>query len=166
VFSVGTPITKAPPHLVVTDDGRRPWHERCLVPELADGRKIICWWGNKQSDPYTNLWRRFLNLSLRVKDLGVRGQDLFWRLYEIGKYLGGGNFYPALSRSMPHSGSCNAGAFVGVAFLPDPPKCWLPDAVWPGWRHLAHGRKNCEKIWEQLEKAAPEELLDLLEAEA
>ena len=158
---MGIPITKAPPHLVVTDDGRRPWHDKFAVRQLDDGRLIAFWlgswnWGERQHHRYRDASERALRLGKF---------ELGYTLHRIGASLFGGDFPLFVSGSYPHPDFCGGDYYVGIAFLPKPPSCWLATAIWPGWKHLVHGKERCEEMLKRLERMTPKELLAILEAE-
>src|SRR4030042_3308527 len=139
-------IAESPPWLVVTDDGRRPWHREFRVRETEDGRWIAYWWGSG-SDPCRLGY--YLRAELLVYSPAMLGKhDLCDRISIISHVLLGSDWRSmGVESASPHQGSCNPAHYVGIAFLPQSPNCWRPDAVWPGWKHLAHGRKECTRAW-------------------
>ena len=132
--SVVTPTTKAPPHLIVAEDGRCPCHSKFVVRELEDGRLIAFWVGS---------WASSTRQSYRYKNAAIWAQkrgnlELGFRLHNIGLPFFGLEFEERVPGACPHKQPTCDGKYLGIAFLPKPPLCWLPTAVWPGWRHLCH----------------------------
>lgn len=164
---------------VVRDDGRRPWHRRFVIRHLADGRRVAYWWGSytpdrdaaqdRLLDLSRHRWEEFQALGFDRDELLAMGNAVAGAVWTRDRRL--------RRRAGPHPGHCSNDGFVGIAFLPDPPDCWLADSVWPGWRHLAHYRywlqpdpppdgwceAEMEETWRWLETATDDDLLAILE---
>lgn len=164
-------IAQAQPWLVVTDEGRRPWHRMFRARELLDGRRVAYWWGQYREigDTTRGSHQRLVRLGGEIVRKGIlerhsRLFDIETKVSDAALALSGYNWHcKGISGVSTHAGLCNQFAYVGTAFLPALPDCWRPDAVWPGWKHLAHGEKECARVWKQLEGSSDEELLAILE---
>ncbi len=137
---------------MVTDDGRRPWHQRFQAVKIEQGL-VACWWGQRPLRLLAarEYWR--LNILLRKAHDHGRGA-LAAHVRRLMSLIGGTKRWPELfPDASPHPGDCDIDGFIGVAYLPQPPDCWRPDAVWPGWRHLAHaheGEAAMERAWAEV----------------
>lgn len=155
----------ARPWLVVTEDGRRPWHKKFVVRQ-TDAGPIAYWWG-QFVDVGNPMLRR--EAYARVQRVYKRRRRVYKRRYMFTKHIsrlavmvGGAPWRELDYRAAPHPGPCNMHDYVGIAYLPPAPDCWRPDAIWPNWRHLAHGEEECARAWATLEEASDEQLQALL----
>lgn len=159
--------------LLVTDDGRRPWHSQFRVRETADGRRVAYWWGafDFESGTRQTVMGRLTRIRRRVlrflADREVEG-DTAWLtsvlapLKEMRGAAAGFVWYGHISGASEHWGECSTEHFIGIAYLPSSPDCWRLNAVWPMWAHLAHGTYECPRKWDELEVATTEELMRML----
>ena len=158
--------------LVVTDDGRRPWHKQFRVRETEDGRRVAYWWGSFYygDNARVHLSARVRRVAVRMLRLLSRNSDAISaskraqldRLKRMRGALSGKPWYGTIAGGRVHTESCNVLDYIGMAYLPDSPDCWQVDKVWPEWKHLAHGEVDCQEVWSGLEAASTEELVEML----
>ena len=154
------------PWLVVTDDGRRPWHKMFRVRDLGGGERIAYWWGQYRDDGMDTRAHAYTDrvegaVERAVERAMKKRLPTYWLgLRRIRHSLWAPDaWFGTVPGASPHPGRCSKVGYIGIAMLPDPPDCWRPDAVWPGWRHLAHdGDAHMALLWEYLESATDEAL--------
>lgn len=154
---------KARPWLVVTEDGKRPWHREFRVRYLERGR-VAYWWGQYQTNsdaPLRPVRMRVSRIIGQRKRNNSLPNSMDQRLADMHAALSGNSWtHMNILGAMPHVLDCDINGYVGIAWLPDNP--WPPLAVWPGWKHLAHA-PDCQAEFARLEAMSDEELVAILD---
>ncbi len=103
--------------LVVTDDGRRPWHKQFRVRETEDGRRVAYWWGSFYygDNARVHLSARVRRVAVRMLRLLSRNSDAISaskraqldRLKRMRGALSGKPWYGTIAGGRVHTESCN-----------------------------------------------------------